>query len=330
MQPAGTGCMFSPIERYDKVLMTLRLPCICSVILCIAPLAASAANFPVRLLVEIKDEEGGAIEDALVTVQFWYWNEDTGYRVFSDVQQFSNASGRSLFDEQTYGQIMVTAKHPEHYASTWSLSFHNPRLRLPLLMRSIRNPARMAFYQAVVRPFPAIEGTFEFDLLDLDWLPPHGEGRRADVALTVVSRYRSDEQYQAVVRMHFQEQDAGIREIELEANERRSAFRAHHVAPADGYVPDLFFEDTYGLRNMEEAVSGDGFYFRIRTQRNAEGAMEGYYGRFHGPVIQMTPAGPLLVLGPLLINPRFNDRNMESEQKATRSKEEWQAAREGL
>lgn len=277
------------------------------------PSSVPANNFPIRLLVETMDELGQPVQDAQVTVQIRYWNEETQFRAISETRGTTDSSGRAFFEEDTYGHVDARATHPNHYASRWSLRFRNPRLRLPLRLRTKRNPGPMIFHREIVRPFPAEQQMLGLDLVRMDWLPPHGNGGHADVRLVVASRHVNEERYQAVMQMRFPGPGNGILPIDLDPADRRSEFQSDYEAPETGYRRDAVFHRTEGMREPENPEEGEAFYFRIRSETNAEGEVTAHYGRFYGPMVVMSHSTPLLAINEIFINPRRNSRNMEHD-----------------
>jgi len=276
--------------------------------------ARTSPNFPVALSVETFNDKNEPIPEVQVTAKFRYWNEETKFRALSTAEQKTDPKGRALFREMTYGQVAVQTRHPGYYASSRELAFSAQKLRLPFVLRDRRNPQPMVAHDRVLLPFPAAEGVFELDWVKMDFLPPHGAGETADARLFLVSRYVSEEAYQAVVRMEFTGQGTGLQPIVLDQAAQLSEFKSDYQAPLAGYESKALFADAEGLRLPPNARTEQSFYFRIRTRMTPQGP-GGYYGRFYGSVIAMG-GKPSLVLESVRINPVFNSQNMEYDESA--------------
>ena len=75
------------------------------------------------------------------------------------------------------------------------------------------------------------------------------------------------------------------------------------------------------MRLPQQVVTGDMWYFRIRSVPDGEGGYEGMYGKIYGEIPVITEAGLFLTLPTYFLNPTFNDRNMEFDTSRNRASE---------
>jgi len=188
---------------------------------------------------------------------------------------------------------------------------------------------------------PEVGKDLGFDLRQYDWIHPYGKGKTADFTFRFESDLQDTENYTVKVSLRFAHPDDGVIPI-FSLHGVESLLKYPREAPLAGYsnAPRQWELTMKGGNAISPAPPSDnlpkpplGYYFRIRTERNAAGKMiSGLYGKIvlnqpysndtHDP-IQIIPHGYVAsgvyskMPGFLLsyyLNPAANDRNLEYDQ----------------
>lgn len=200
-------------------------------------------------------------------------------------------------------------------------------VEIPVLLKRIRNPISM-YSRDVENPYISafesvgkyrLAGTSMYDIVNGNFLPPHGKGTVADLfynwKMTIystnkVGRALDKDMFLEVLMTNVLDgickgiPDGGRGQNRNEG----SAYISAYEAPAEGYTNVI---SLYWRVHGTKAESNDDqhylYYFRIRTQTNEMGQVtNALYGKIHGQI-----NGNFTYF----LNPTPNDRNMEFDPK---------------
>ncbi len=169
-----------------------------------------------------------------------------------------------------------------------------------IVLRRILDPVRgkeVDRDQGKPRKFPVYEEKIGFDLLEGDWVAPHGKGKVTDFRFLIS---RDSETKIECYQVTFPRQGDGIQEYFFTSPTRESSFDWPHQAPLKGYKATLKKKTIWGgdksrLPDFEDFLDYEilrkkpqNYIFRIRTEYDEEGNIKSaYYGRINGDIIDL-------------------------------------------
>jgi hypothetical protein len=154
----------------------------------------------------------------------------------------------------------------------------------------------------LVREFFAGE-PYGYDLVAGDFVAPVGKGSVKDLELSYDREDGGDFRWSWSFNARFTNPGDGL--IPVVFDPRGSKFRSDHDAPADGYSGEWALSRSRA--GVGEPPTGrddpnQGYYFRIRTEVDASGAVTGgYYGKIYGEFPKVA----------YYLNPSSGSRNVE-------------------
>ena len=199
-------------------------------------------------------------------------------------------------------------------------------------LRPIKNPIPLIYMDMrdSPAPFDLVSGdSLGFDLLLSKWMPPHGQGKQADVMISIKSDlnlYKKEFQEQSYARKTFEfiGEGNGINAVGKDQFIKESRFPYVYEASQDGYELKTFTQISYFPQKHELNLPLANFTFRIRTEFDEEGNIKSaFYGQFSGEIDRRTGGvdkittqgggrkGGLALLCTYWLNPTPNERNLE-------------------
>ncbi len=198
-------------------------------------------------------------------------------------------------------------------------------VEIPVLLKRIRKPIPM-YERQVDNPYVSmwesvgkynLDKTTSYDLLKGDFLPPYGKGEVADLefkwkmTIYAIDKLEMATDFDALCEISIPHTGDGICKGMPDGTEDEqfgSAFLSAYDAPLEGYQPLFSF---YRKVRGDKAESNDDehylYYFRIRTQKDASGAVtSALYGKIYGRINGNFH---------YFLNPTPNGRNVESDPK---------------
>ncbi len=267
--------------------------------------------------ITVVDEDGKPVCDAEVNIPFhderaveWGSLGKSAIGRTDKNGRFS-ASGRI---DATYG---ASAKHPAYYMG-WSGSnafdaMQPPnRLEAKIVLRPILNPIPL-IVRRIETNVPGVDDDFLFDLMEMDWVRPHGNGTVGDLKVRVTRRFDSWEDFDCNVTWTFIGSKDGIQRIPI-TEVARSLLKLPRNAPEDGFLRQK--EWNFGrTRNKirETPMDAPGYFFRIRSVVGEKGEIvSANYGKILGDIL-VTPINSksCLLRFTCYSNPISLDRNLE-------------------
>jgi hypothetical protein len=262
------------------------------------------------------------------------------------IQRVTDKDGRIVVQGTAIYRMFVKAQLAGHYdVECLDLDIKRDH-DLTVIMRRIIRPIPLYvdtctmksadFDEALVDSY--VERTLEYDFEMGALLPPHGQGRIADVR--VHSRawfvgWTLDEEKLKVEEENFRRigrplrmlrqfygrwrseqvitfpgKDAGFVRVTPPDFQRFSGLMLPHEAPVEGYQPELRGQASYdGPWQEEWNRPASGYFLRTRVKHDAEGRIvSAHYGKVVGPFV-FEPSGTLTFR--YHFNPTPNDRNLE-------------------
>jgi len=157
--------------------------------------------------------------------------------------------------------------------------------------------------------FDITEQAASLDLAMGEWLPPHGNGKQADLTISFSRNVlRATEKGRPLdmdmtVDVSFPNEGDGI--IRGKQDNRGSSFVSAYEAPAEGYEPTIrLFKKRRECVGYESNMDEDALYYvRVRTDLDKDGNIKSaHYGKIYGELY-----GQFVCY----LNPTLNDRNVE-------------------
>ncbi len=185
--------------------------------------------------------------------------------------------------------------------------------------------------------FPESKGSFGYDVVERDWVAPHGVGKTADILVHVDFVYNEWLDHDMQITWEFVGEANGIQPFEPM---QESHYISPYIAPVDGYKGEISWRNRRYEReqwtspsnrifveNVNDlpasggggGVRGRSFYlFRIRTAINESGEIEGgHYGKIYGFGVMLHPEQEGFSgghhTGVIYLNPQDEDRNLEMD-----------------
>lgn len=305
--------MYKPSASQTWLLLCLPLS-----LAALLPMHAQAGNFDARVLIQVQSSEGRPIEGATIQGRWQVQDEDPPFGVREEgFEGQTDERGRMSLNIRSRGFLRYAVFHPEYYGARTDMAFRERNLRRLEVLQPRTDPAPMVALRDLYIPIPVAQAELGFDLVRMDWMPPHGQGLHEDVRIAGGSRIRrvgTFTDYQILIRMTFTGEGNGIQAFSIQASDRgsRPLFDADYEAPEDGYQDTYSFEDSSGFDRTAVDPSTGAYYFRIRSQRDEEGQLFALHGRLYGIVSAMgSQREAALRFDRFYLQPNPRSRNIE-------------------
>jgi hypothetical protein len=186
-----------------------------------------------------------------------------------------------------------------------------------LILKKIVRPIPM-YARRIEREIPLANEKVGFDLMDADWVAPHGRGKSGDILFKVTKRVISFDDFGAELLLSFPNDGDGIALMSAD-NQGGSELRSSHEAPGGGYDPSLSLLQGNSKDRGRYGMTGEdkNYFFRVRTVLDERGQVVScFYGKIYGrieyfPVSYKTAK----VRFTYYLNPTPNDGNVEFDPK---------------
>ncbi len=156
-----------------------------------------------------------------------------------------------------------------------------------------------------------------FDLMESDWVAPHGKGKQVDLFFeyrAVVPMVDETKAFECALAVTFANEGDGILSYPVQPKKR--LWDLPRQAPADGYEPRWI--KTFGRSKEGEALTNyeredQNYFFRVRTVLDPNGkVISALYGKIHGDIVFDAVRQ---VRFAYYLNPTPLDRNLEFDPK---------------
>ncbi|WFB36367.1 hypothetical protein P3T73_01130 [Kiritimatiellota bacterium B12222] len=163
-----------------------------------------------------------------------------------------------------------------------------------IVLRKKKNPRSLFVHRLANVEAPGLGKPYGFDLEKGDWVTPHGKGVTSDFIFQI-NRKAGEEPpaYFSEIIWTFSNPDDGLIHVE-DSDVPGSKLHLGGWAPVEGYIGRYtrevgvrkkgakFFPISDPPLSKIEAI--EGCWFRIRSQKNEQGELEGQYGKMIGTV----------------------------------------------
>lgn len=283
--------------------------------------------------VSVKDDKGEPVENCEVWAQtFLKWEEGQGFG--KDIsQEFSsrtNEEGVAKFDFPSakgdlkfkplapkgfYENYVTEHQFQEFSEGSW---FVEPK-RFEATLKRIKEPVPL-YARSMVRSFAKIEipelgRPCGFDLIESDWVAPHGLGKTSDLVFTLEKDFKSHSDFTCELSIVCSNPKDGFILVEKEPR-KGSQLRLPFLAPEEDYQ-ELVVKSisvTPANKVMTSDVSNIANYFlRLRTVLDENKEIESAnYAKVHGD-FRFDPinSDTAILNFDYYMNPVPNERNLE-------------------
>ncbi len=242
-----------------------------------------------KITVKVIDETGSPVEGARVGLGFYVG----GTKSENAVIGFTDSNGSFTATSAVIVQLGGNVKKDGYYESRFYYEFKevkngkwlpwNPEVTL--VMRKKENPVAMYAHKFGL-DIPTLGKEVGFDLIEYDWVAPHGKGKQADFIFKVDQRFVSRDDYDCTLIMTFPNKFDGI---QLVKEDRRygSRLKLPRYAPENGYQKKLtrFSKRVSHAKPFEEDYKEDNNYiFRVRSEEKDGKLVRAMYGKIQGDI----------------------------------------------
>jgi hypothetical protein len=272
-----------------------------------------------KVTVRVIDQDGKPVQGASVGVGFEF---NTGSGTKSDEKHGpSDKDGLFSASGKTSGYVAYAATKQGYYRTEGEpfRSFtkedgkwqpYNPTL--DVVLKRIIKPIPM-YARMVETDLPLADEPIGYDLVEADWVAPHGRGKVGDFVFKLTKRVVSYKDYGAELQITFLNKQDGIQGFNAPPK-KGSELRSPHQAPEQGYEPSMSLrqgsseQGSYGFNKEDQ-----NYLFRVRTVVDEKGKIvSALYGKVYGqlryfPVDHKTAKLRFVYY----LNPAINDRNVE-------------------
>jgi len=298
---------------------------------------AREENHLMRVTARVIDEEGNPM--AGVPVRIGIHNVNDFRDQYNDFRGKTNEAGKFSAEGIGRGLAKIDVQKEGYYLSRKTVTCYegNEQQIRKAGRYSPWNPTIDVMIKKIGKPVPMIvrrgnrcrswvepnadqlEKELGWDLVEGDWVAPHGRGKMTDLIFRFESSYTDESNKMAKVNIRFANPNDGLVSIK-ELKGEGSRLKYPREAPLQGYenknieLVSKVFEDWRKLKNRPQA-----YLLRIRTQKDVTGnIVSALYGKITKPYRLFPPA--IRYRLPTLnfdyyLNPTPNDRNLEYDQR---------------
>lgn len=313
-----------------------KLTIIAVVVILAAAAAKQTLELPkAKVTLRALDEDGKPIEGAEAHLSFEQSVPSFGGGSVVPVTGFTDARGEFSGEGHSFNTKGGRLTKKGYYSgSATPFKFEKSALgkwepwnpTLDVVLKKIINPipmyARKVGHGVKRVEIPGAGGSHGFDLIESDWVAPHGKGKVNDFRFALERRFVSIVDYEAKLTIGFSNPGDGLRVIDLSEPEKTpytSRLKLPRLASPDGYTPELTAEIgcTPTGAPYQDGRNTRSYFFRIRTVLNEKDEIvSALYGKIDGD-FQLDPINSKTsrLLFTYYLNPTTNDRNLEFDPK---------------
>lgn len=278
-----------------------------------------------KMTVKVLNEAGAPVDNAEAGVGF---TVDSGTHVGSEevaVHGITNKEGVFVASAKADRRVGFTVRKKGWYPSFGTYRFkeiHGGRWEpwnpiVVVILKPIINPEPMYARKLRVE-IPLADAPVGFDLVESDWVAPHGRGKVADFVFSLSRRFDTWKDYYAEVKLTFSNKGDGIQTIPV-PGQSASELKLPRLAPEQGYLPE--FATSIGRApstlGRDDGKAGLSYFFRVRTLRDENGEIvSALYGKIDGDIrVDAINSKTALLLFDYYLNPQSKSRNLEFDPK---------------
>ena len=270
-----------------------------------------------KITIKTVDDEGKPLAEMPVSASFYQAYSAKGE---SDTNGLFVLEGDAKMGEANYfaqkeGYYRTEGRYT--FSPAWSPQGGRFKPWNPVVtavVRRVVNPVPM-YVKKVETKTPVLDEPVGFDLVQGDWVAPHGKGKVTDFAFEMKKRYIGFTNFDASFDLTVTNVLDGLQETSLKVFES-SQFRLLRNAPIVGYGTRAF-HIADSSTNYFKPDKDQSFYFRVRTVTNETGQItSALYGKIRGYIgFDVTRVKTGQMHFTYYLNPTPNDRNLEFDPK---------------
>lgn len=275
-------------------------------IMACATLLLAACGNHVVLNVQAVDESGAPVPGAEIK-GFFYTGQVEQNRDSGTYVAITDADGRATIRgfEDIYVKLFATKSgwHNSQREVVVREIVFDPEQTQRIVMRAQRNPVPLhAKRVSLIRQDLQDGDAYAYDLLEGDFVTPHGNGTTPDLQLTYTWVGTDTFNYAWTLHIGFIHEKDGLIPVNFPATD--SVFVSDYEAPLDDYHNKWTLHQTRA--GVFDPATGNvdrwrSYYFRIRSSVDEEGNVVGHYGKIYGEFPDVV----------YYVNPSLSDRNIE-------------------
>jgi hypothetical protein len=275
-----------------------------------------------KIAVKVLAEDGKSMSGEEVSVGFAVPEE--GRQGIKDViiNGFTDSTGLYTVSHKTIGIVGSRINKDGYYGSYGEYRFHEEQggkwlpwdSEIKLLLRKKENPVPMYARNTQMSGLevPAVGKEIGFDLIEYEWMPPHGKGKHADFIFKIDRKFKNDRDFYSTLTITFSGKYDGIQLIK-QNRKYGSAFKLPRFAPKTGYRSKLIrtMKRIPGKPIESDFAEDNNYIFRVRSEENDGKFVRAMYGKIQGD-IEVEPRGrqTATILFTYYLNPDYT-RNLE-------------------
>jgi len=300
-------------------------------------------HYPIKVTFRVIDESGNSVNGADMDVGIDSLLHSDGY---NNYQGKTTADGLFAVESRGRGCTEVLVSKEGYYPSRPEVNWDgelNPGGPEMLKNGGFRpwNPTLDVVLKKIGKPIPLLVRIIDgggksygiaplhgvplgWDLIEADWVAPHGAGKKSDLILKLDGRFENSERYFSSAEMHiiFPNSNDGFISI-MDVDGKESLLKFPRQAPDGGYNHEelkvLFKQSEISGYERSPEPEPEGYFIRIRTETDSSGkVVSAVYGKITSP-IRLTPPGldrkNVTFSFSSYFNPTPNDRNLEYDQQ---------------
>ncbi len=278
-----------------------------------------------KMTVKVLNEAGSPVDSADARVGF---TVDSKTHVGSEeivVHGITNKDGEFVASAKTDRRVGFTVKKTGWYPSFGTYRFKEVKEgrwepwdpTIDVILKPVINPQPMYARKLRVE-MPLADAPVGFDLVESDWLAPHGRGKVADFVFYLSRRFETWNDYYAEIKLAFSNEGDGIQMIPGQG-QSASELKLPRLAPEQGFLPEFATSigRTPSTLGRDDGKAGRSYFFRVRTVRDeTRKIVSALYGKIDGDIrIDAINSKTALLLFDYYLNPQSMSRNMEFDPK---------------
>lgn len=254
-----------------------------------------STTFPVaKATIKVVDELGNPIEGAKASIGFQL-SKGIMEQGIKDVSKSGITGSDGIFSasHRTAIDIAFSAEKQGYYKSYGVYHFTTSKIgrwepwnpEFTLVMRKIGNPVPMYACQLRTLTLPEVNKGIGFDLIEYDWVSPHGKGKHADFIFRIEGKYNNEYEFDNTMTLTFPNKLDGI---QLITEDRRygSQFKLPRTAPETDYQSKLIKTKSRipGQSSKSDRNEDNNYIFRIRSEEKNGKLIRAMYGKIQGDI----------------------------------------------
>ena len=269
-----------------------------------------------KVTVVVKDQDGKPVEGAQVGI-----GGTMSTRPGTVSKGATDVGGMFTAQVRSNGEVGITVRKAGYYdsfgpdynfrniAAAIEKAFAKKRWEpwnpnIEVILKRVINPAAM-YARGVTKGLPSTSEATAFDLVEGDFVHPHGRGKVSDLIFAPDLKDRGADDYDFQLTVKFSNPKDGIVPFAVLPPLTGSVLRSPHQAPDGGYLAEWM---VWRSRRPAVAESSNydpdnhAYFIRVRTVVDEKGnIVSANYGKIYGDFMRFT----------YYLNPKPRDRNVE-------------------